>query len=94
VAYVGCDFTADELLERGQGLNHSITDSGKLLSAIMSFMSGEVAQKVAINAYETELKARGGEEVKLSEINTRMLHDWAKVLESPLFTAGMAANKK
>jgi len=57
-------------------------------------MSGEVEQGAAIDAYEMELKARGGEEVKLSEINTRMLHDWAKVLESPLFTAGLTANKK
>jgi hypothetical protein len=57
-------------------------------------MSGEAQQGAAIDAYETELKARGGEEVKLSEINTRMLHDWEKVLESPLFTAGMTANKK
>jgi len=57
-------------------------------------MSGEAEQGAVIDAYETELKARGGEEVRLSEINTRMLHDWAKVLESPLFTAGMTANKK
>jgi hypothetical protein len=39
------------------------------------------------------MKARGGEEVKLSEINTTMLHDWAKVLQSPLFTAGLTARK-
>ena len=57
-------------------------------------MSGGTEQGPAIEGYETELKARRGEEVKLSEINTRMLHDWAKVLESPLFTAGMTANKK
>lgn len=45
-------------------------------------MSGETEQGPAIDAYEMELKARRGEEVKLSEINTRMLHDWVKVLES------------
>jgi hypothetical protein len=57
-------------------------------------MSSEVSQEATINAYKTEQKTRGGEEVKLSEINTHLLHDWAKVLESPLFTAGMTANKK
>lgn len=82
------------LPERGQGLNHSITDCGKLLGAIKSFMSSDVAQEAAIDDYETELKARGGEEVKLSEINTRMLHDWTKVLESPVFKIGMTASKR
>lgn len=56
-------------------------------------MSGDVAQEAAVDAYEVELKARGGEEVRLSETNTRMLHDWARVLESPVFKIGMTANK-
>jgi hypothetical protein len=72
----------------------SITDCGKLLSAIKSFMSGKLEQGAAIDVYETVLKVQGGEEVKLSEINTWMLYDWAKVLESPLSTAGLTANKK
>jgi hypothetical protein len=51
-------------------------------------------QEAAITAYEEEMKARGGDEVRLSEINTRMLHDWAQVLESPVFKAGLNASVK
>jgi hypothetical protein len=41
--------------------------------------------------YEEEMKKRAGEEVRLSVLNTTMLHDWAKVIESPVFKAGLKA---
>ena len=72
-------------IERGQGLNHSITDAGKLVELLKSSSD----QQSAISAFETEMKARAGEEVRLSVINTTMLHDWTKVQESPVFKAGL-----
>lgn len=32
--------------------------------------------------------ARGGEEVRLSEMNTEMVHQWDKLMQSPLFQMG------
>ncbi len=73
------------ILERGQGLNHSITDAGKFVS----FLNSEMNQKFAIEKYEQEMKARSGEEVRISVMNTTMLHDWEKVMKSPVMTAGL-----
>ncbi|KAN0102818.1 FAD/NAD(P)-binding domain containing protein [Hyaloscypha variabilis] len=71
--------------QRGQGLNHSITDVGKLVG----FLALEADQKLAIDKYEDEMKARAGEEVQISVMNTAMLHDWEKVMKSPLMKAGL-----
>ena len=80
--------------QRGQGLNHAITDAVKLCDAIKGvWYQDEVIMNeeraAAINAYETEVKERGGEEVRLSARNTGMLHDWEKVLQSPVFKSGL-----
>ena len=45
----------------------------------------------AINAYDAEIIPRGAEEVKCSLENGYMLHDWEKVLKSPVFTRGFKA---
>jgi hypothetical protein len=66
-------------------LNHSITDVGKLVG----FLALEADQKLAIDKYEDEMKARAGEEVQISVMNTAMLHDWEKVMKSPLMKAGL-----
>lgn len=71
--------------ERGQGLNHSITDAGKLVESFTT----NPDQKSAIENYETEMKARAGEEVRVSVMNTTMLHNWEKCIASPLMTAGL-----
>jgi hypothetical protein len=44
-------------LERGQGLNHSITDAGKLRDALAS-MSSDDDQAKAITRYEEEIGPR------------------------------------
>jgi len=75
--------------QRGQGLNHSITDARKLTDAIKSFMQGESSQAASIVEYEKELVARAGEEVRLSTKNTGMLHNWEMVMKSPVMTNGM-----
>lgn len=43
----------------------------------------------AIDMYEAEMKPRSGEEVRISVANTTMLHDWKKVMQSPVFKAGV-----
>ncbi|KAI6089531.1 FAD/NAD(P)-binding domain-containing protein [Hypoxylon rubiginosum] len=73
---------------RGQGLNHSIADVFKLVELLAD--QGSKPQAELINAYETEMRARGGEEVRLSEMNSLMLHNWAKVEQSPLIKRGVA----
>ncbi len=46
-------------------------------------------RKKAIEEYEDEMIKRGGEEVRLGERNTIMLHDWDKVLLSPVMRKGL-----
>lgn len=67
--------------QRGQGPNHSIIDAGRLNE---SLSAPTQSQSLAIDNYEAGLKARTAEEVRLSVIITTVLHDWTKVLESPV----------
>lgn len=39
------------------------------------------------------MRARAGKEVELSELNTRMLHDWSQLIKSPFLTNGFAKPK-
>jgi len=75
--------------QRGQGLNHSITDARKLTDAIQSFIQGQSSQDASIADYEKEMVTRAGEEVRLSTKNTAMLHNWEMVTKSPVMTNGM-----
>ncbi|KAK2808345.1 hypothetical protein FQN50_004730 [Emmonsiellopsis sp. PD_5] len=79
--------------QRGQGLNHSVTDAAKLFEAIKQFTADKTAQATVISAYESEMIDRAGGEVRLSTANTTMLHDWQKVLQSPLMKSGVKMNK-
>ena len=45
--------------------------------------------KERIDAYEIEMRERGGQEVRLSELNTTMVHDWERLMNSPLVTKGL-----
>ncbi|KAK3171573.1 hypothetical protein OEA41_003657 [Lepraria neglecta] len=73
---------------RGQGLNHCICDVSHVLSALDSILTNKSTLSSAITAYDEEIVPRGGEEVKCSVENGFMLHDWQKVLESPVFRNG------
>ena len=79
--------------QRGQGLNHSVTDAAKLLAAVQSVLRGDVAQDEAVAKYEEEMIARAGEEVRMSTNNTLMLHDWDKAIQSPVMKKGMNRQK-
>jgi hypothetical protein len=73
-----------------QGLNHAITDAGRLVELISK--TDEREQATFINDYELEMRKRSGEEVALSEMNTIMLHDWDRFMSSPLVRQGMRPN--
>ena len=80
--------------QRGQGLNHALTDSVKLCEAIVNcwhssegFLSAKAA---AIEGYEKEMIARASEELRLGELNSKMLHDWEQFQHSPLFGKGIS----
>lgn len=80
--------------QRGQGLNHAITDSSKLCKAITEMWNGTEGRNKETKAwfigeYELEMIKRGSEEVRLGEMNTRMLHDWEKVMHSPVMQKGL-----
>jgi 2-polyprenyl-6-methoxyphenol hydroxylase-like FAD-dependent oxidoreductase len=75
-------------LDRGQGLNHCICDITNLLDAIQLSLSGRKTLQAAIKEYDDEIVPRGREEVQCSVENGFMLHDWDKVLSSPVFQNG------
>jgi 2-polyprenyl-6-methoxyphenol hydroxylase-like FAD-dependent oxidoreductase len=75
--------------QRGQGLNHSISDAGKLVQAVKSILDGSKEQKDAIAEYEKEMMERAGTEVRMSTQNTGMVHDWERALQSPVMRKGL-----
>jgi 2-polyprenyl-6-methoxyphenol hydroxylase-like FAD-dependent oxidoreductase len=75
--------------QRGQGLNHSISDAAKLVQAVKSILNGSKEQKDAIAEYEKEMIERAGTEVRMSTHNTGMLHDWDRALQSPVMRKGL-----
>ena len=77
------------LTDRGQGLNHAITDAAKYIATLGAVVSGHESLISGIGAYESEMIARGGEEVRLSKVNTEMVHDWDRLVQSPLFKMGI-----
>ncbi|KAJ4989192.1 hypothetical protein SVAN01_05271 [Stagonosporopsis vannaccii] len=74
--------------QRGQGLNHSVTDAGKLRDALVKIREG-ADRAAAMGEFEEEMVRRGGTEVRDGTANTDMLHDWERIKESPLFRKGM-----
>ncbi|KAI1449710.1 FAD/NAD(P)-binding domain-containing protein [Annulohypoxylon stygium] len=73
---------------RGQGLNQSLEDAHRLVALLTKPESRSQAE--LIDAFEGEMRPRTGEEVRQSETNTLMLHDWEKVSQSPLLQRGVA----
>ncbi|KAI8960531.1 FAD/NAD(P)-binding domain-containing protein [Daldinia sp. FL1419] len=73
---------------RGQGLSHGLADVHNLVK-LLSNPEGR-SQAEIINEYENEMRPRAGEEVRLSEMNTIMLHDGSKASESPMVKIGVS----
>ncbi|KAL5380077.1 hypothetical protein DPSP01_008113 [Paraphaeosphaeria sporulosa] len=77
--------------QRGQGLNHSLTDAGKLRDTLVKIREG-ADRSQAITSFEEEMIQRAGDEVRSCTVNTALLHDWEKVKTSPFYSKGMAKN--
>ena len=56
----------------------------------MDFIRAEKTKPDAIGNYEDEMIERTGTEVRLSAENTRMVHIWDEVMQSPLFSKGFS----
>ncbi|EME81231.1 uncharacterized protein MYCFIDRAFT_47104, partial [Pseudocercospora fijiensis CIRAD86] len=70
---------------RGQGLNNAILDVGLLAKQV-----GEHGiTAAAIKAYESEMIPRARDAVIGSNENSMSVHDWDRLLQSPLFTTGL-----
>ena len=74
--------------QRGQGLNHSLTDAGKLRDALVEVARGG-DRAALVMGFEEEMVRRGGIEVRDGTANTELLHDWERVTQSPLFQKGL-----
>jgi len=79
------------LEDRGQGLNHCVCDV-KHLVLNLSELADITGIKGAIEVYEEEMIPRGYDEVQLSLKNALMVHDWEKLMESPVVTRGTLKN--
>lgn len=75
---------------RGQGLNHGIADAISLVDQLKAVISGSKVLQEAIGDYESEMIERAGEEVKQGQMNTEMVHDWGKLMDSPFMKIGGA----
>jgi len=81
-------------VERGQGMNHGIADAKVLTEQFTAAKDGKQTVAEALDNYQKEMLARAGEEVAMSIVNTEMLHDWSRFLNSPLMAKGGHANEK
>ena len=81
--------TIFHLTDRGLGLNHAITDAARYIATLVAVDSNQECLKCSISAYESEMNARGGEEVRLSKMDREMVHDWDRLVQSPRFKMGV-----
>lgn len=70
---------------RGQGLNNAIQDAALLAKKIGEVGFGEEA----VSQYEREMIPRARDAVVGSNENSLSVHDWTKLVQSPLFTQGL-----
>jgi hypothetical protein len=71
-------------------LNYAITDTAELLQQLRGMKEHTGAElAAAVKRYEVDLFERGREGVIASNENTNAVHDWATMMESPLFKDGL-----
>lgn len=73
---------------RGQGLNHAIGDAAKFVEMMKRAAGGEMALAEAVEEFDAESIKRGGGEVLFSKMNTEMVHDWERLMQSPVIQVG------
>jgi 2-polyprenyl-6-methoxyphenol hydroxylase-like FAD-dependent oxidoreductase len=66
-----------------------IADACKLTEVLATVKEGSKTQKEAALEYEAEMIKRAGEEVRISMMNTEMMHDWERLKDSPFMQRGV-----
>lgn len=69
-------------------MNHGIADASSLVTKLKSTLTHNSSVKDAIKAYNTEMIERAADEVIASKENTEMLHDWSRMMDSPIMQRG------
>lgn len=69
-------------------MNHGIADAASLITKLKTALADNSNVKDAVRAYNAEMIDRAGEEVALSKENTEMLHDWSRMMDSPIMQKG------
>lgn len=76
---------------RGEGANHGILDAALLVDQLKKIRDGETDQKVAIDAYEAEMRPRTHAAVLKSRAAALVAHEWEAITEdSPVVGARTA----
>ncbi len=65
-------------------------DAAYFVRAVKAVAEGKQTLAEAVRAYDQEVVKRGGEEVRLSKMNTEMVHDWERVMQSAVLQKGAA----
>ena len=77
--------------DRGQGHNNTILDAAYLCHSLHTHCRDGKPLVDVLDGYEKEVQERGREAVISSGENSLMVHDWARLKQSPVFTIGMRA---
>lgn len=75
-------------------MNHGIADAASLVQKLRSALTDHSSVKEAVRAYNAEMIHRAGDEVVTSKENTEMLHDWSRMMDSPIMQRGGYARPK
>ncbi|KAK0882262.1 hypothetical protein LTR87_004010 [Friedmanniomyces endolithicus] len=78
---------------RGQGLNNGLEDAAQLTERLVKVKADAGRWREAVLEYDEEMRARGVREVDISQQSALMLHDYDKVLESPLAKMGIVKSQ-
>lgn len=71
-------------LDRGQGLNHAISDASHFVDTMKKVRSGKSTLEEAVKFYSLEIVERGAHEVHSSVLTADMVYDWNQLLDSPI----------
>ena len=73
---------------RAQGLNNAMQDAHNYVQGLLKVISGEKTLVDAITDYGNETLERGAAEIKLSSVWGPTLHDWQKLMNTPMMKQG------
>ncbi|KAF2087053.1 FAD/NAD(P)-binding domain-containing protein, partial [Saccharata proteae CBS 121410] len=77
---------------RGQGLNNAVLDADSLVRGVREGVEkglGKEALREAVRRYQEEVWVRGAEAVRSQNVNSEMIHDWGRVMESSFWRRGV-----